>query len=315
MTMLLEITAPTQCPECSTEIEVYTDPRSHIVTHWCLNELCPGRLKDMLTFIAKREQLEIDGLGDELAALLVYKGYVTTLADLFEFQVEALAGLDTLGSEKFGKQMVEKHFLPAAAIISMVRSMEKAKTARWDRWIAALSIPNIGLQMGKLLADKLELKSDGMQTLPEAFKRLDEIPIEGIGPHKRAEIKRVIETTGFSELCMRLHVCGVRPAEVAAPKIEGAPLAGMAFVVTGEFHTIGSREYITGKLESLGAVSKSGVTKKVTHLIVGEEPGSTKLTKAAQLNIPLRDLAWLEKTFADNGFKIVGQRFEVEGID
>jgi DNA ligase (NAD+) len=269
----------------------------------------------MLTFIAKREQLEIDGLGDELASLLVSKGYVTTLADLFEFQVEALAALETMGSEKFGKQIVETHFLPAAAIISMVRSIEKAKTARWDRWIAALGIPNIGIQMGKLLAERLELTSDSMLVLDMLFREIGDKAIDGLGPHKKAEIVRIASNPAFKDLCHRLFAAGVRPSPIAVRKIEGAPLSGMAFVVSGEFPTIGERSYLKEKLASLGAVPKSGVTKKTTHLLVGEEPGAKKLGEAAKLNIPLLDLAWLEKTFAQYGFKTVGQRFEVEGID
>jgi len=312
--MLHEIMAPIVCPECSTLIEEYTDPRSGVITHWCTNDVCPGRLKDMLTFVADRNQLEIDGLGEELAALLVSKGYVTTLADLFEFQVEALKGLETLGEEKFGRQIVVKHLLPSAAIISMVRSMERAKTARWDRWIAALGIPMIGVQMGKLLAEKLELRSEGMLTLAPMLRDIQSMSIDGVGPHKKAEILRVASSAAFDDLCKRLFVAGVRPAPVSVAKVAGAPLAGMSFVVTGEFPTVGPRDYITEKLVSLGAISKSGVTKKVTHLLVGEEPGSSKLSKAAQLGIPHRDLAWLEKTFEDAGFSTVGSRFVVEGL-
>jgi DNA ligase (NAD+) len=313
--MLLEITAPTQCPECSTAIEEYTDPRSAVVTHWCTNDTCPGRLKDLLTFVASRDNLEIDDLGDELAGLLVGKGYVTTLADLFEFQVDAQQAIKRLGVEEFRKQTVLRHGLPASAVISMVQSMEKAKTARWDRWIASLSIPMIGVTLGKVIAERFKLTSESMGYLPYTLQEgLASQEIDGIGPHKLAELLGAAMSDAFKSLCWRLHEAGVRPTPLAVQAVVGNQLEGMSFVVTGEFNAIGSREYITAKLTSLGAVAKSGVTKKVTHLLVGESAGLSKLSKAAQLGIPHLTVEWLEKTFEDAGFSTVGSRFVVEGM-
>jgi DNA ligase (NAD+) len=312
--VLAEIAAPTTCPECTQPIREFKEPRSGIVTHWCINDYCPGRLKDMLTYVADRSLLEIDALGPELATALVSGGFVNTLADLFETCNELQGALTKLGDSEFSRQVVLRNGLPAAATISMIRSMDRAKTANWDRWIAALGIPSIGLQLGKVLGDRLKLESEDMGRLPEKLMEVLTLKIDRIGLHKLAAITEAAKSDTFRDNCARLYAAGVRPKSVAVTAVAGAPLEGMSFVITGEFHTIGSREYITSKLVSLGAVSKSGVTKKVTHLLVGEEPGKTKLNKAAELNIPHLSLAWLTEQFEKYGFSTVGDRFMVEDV-
>ena len=269
--MTEEIIAPTECPECSLPVEEFTEPRSKITTHWCTNVECPGRLKALLIYVASRDCLEIDALGPELAGLLVSKGYVTDLPSLFEFTNDAAIALDKMGVPPFSQTMVLKHGLPASAVISMIRSIETAKTAGWDRWIATFSIPMVGKTIGKLLAEKLELTSDDIGNLPEIFLKLETMTIEGIGTHKKAELLSTIATERFADHCARLYAAGIRPRALTVAKVDGAPLAGMAFCITGEFLSVGTREMITARLVSLGAVSKSGVTKKCSHLIVGSE--------------------------------------------
>jgi DNA ligase (NAD+) len=310
--MTEEILAPTACPECSQPIEEYTEPRSLITTHWCTNVECPGRLKALLTYVASRDCLEIDALGPELAGLLVSKGYVTDLPSLFEFTNDAAEALETMTVPEFSQTMVLKHGLPASAVISMVRSIETAKTAGWDRWIATFSIHMIGKTLGKVLAEKLELTSDDMGTLPAIMLKLETMPIEGFGPHKKAELLSTVVTERFADHCARLHAAGIRPRALSVAKVDGAPLAGMAFVVTGEFPSVGTREMLSARLVSLGAVFKSGVTKKCSHLIVGEEPGASKTRKAAELGIPYLGAAWLEETFDKYGFPRVGSEFIAE---
>lgn len=312
---MTEITAPTQCPECSSLIVEFTEEKSGITTHWCENIECPGRIADMLTFAAGRTLLEIEGLGPEMATALAKGGYVVTLADLFEFCAEARKALDRVGPERFGEGMRKKG-LQGAATIKMIETVERAKSATWDRWIAALGIPMIGHTLGKVLAKELELGSEAMILLPGLLMTAITKQIDGIGVHKNKEIETYATSERFVHLCTRLHQVGVRPTPLEKLKVvEGAPLEGMAFCITGEFYEIGSREYISRELVKLGAVSKSGVSKKVTHLLVGTEPGRTKLTKADELKIPQKDETWLAETLAKHGIKVTGSDLAMEWAD
>jgi DNA ligase (NAD+) len=66
------------------------------------------------------------------------------------------------------------------------------------------------------------------------------------------------------------------------------PLAGKTYVITGEVTGM-SREDAQARLQALGAKVTGSVSKKTTALIVGAEPGASKLEKARQLGIELLD--------------------------
>lgn len=306
-----EIQPPTQCPDCASSIEAFTEKKSNVTTHWCPNVYCPGRVADMLTFVAGRDLLEIDGLGPELAAKLAKSGYVHSLADFFGFLVDTENAIAVQGREYVGTSLLKAGF-PVSAVLKMVDSLPRVRIAPWDRWIAALGIDMIGVRLGKVLAEKLELKPGDFHRLCSRFFRLSDMEIEGIGFHKKESILRFATGPASETICQALYKYGVRPKSIAIAKVEGTPLAGMSFVITGEFPELGTRDYITSKLVSLGAVSKSGVTSKVTHLLVGTEPGLSKLSKAKALNLPQLDSGWLQKTFAEHGIQVVGGDFFLE---
>ena len=314
----MEIVAPTTCPECASEIESVVDPKSKIETLYCNNTECPGRVRDMLTYIADRKLLEIDGLGEEMARILTTRKYVVVLSDLFFFCKEIMTGVERQGEPTMYNRLSTKD-LPAAAIIKMAKSCEVAKTATWDRWLAALSIPMIGIQQSKVIAKTLNLGAEDMQTLPTSLMNAPLNEMEGIGPQKRAGILESANDSAFQALCAALYEHGVRPTSLAPPiaVAADAPCAGITFVITGELLDIGSRDYITEQLVKLGAVAKTGVTKKVSHLIVGDDPGSSKLKKAAELKIPHLDRAWVTKVFTDNGVSTakVGGKVNTDWLD
>lgn len=119
-----------------------------------------------------------------------------------------------------------------------------------------------------------------------------------MGVSKLGELHRFASDPEWVRLCSWLYDYGVRPSAIVSANTPGAPLSGVAFVITGEFEEFGNRDEITAKLEMLGAVAKSGVSKKVTHLIVGTEPGKSKLSKAAQLGVQQVGHDWLKQALS-----------------
>jgi DNA ligase (NAD+) len=300
------IVPPSTCPECHTKLEVLDEERSGIITHWCQNYECAGRVRDLFTFVGSRDILEIDGLGPEMATKIVNDGYARDLGELFEFQFEALRGLATLGAEKFEKSMTKKGF-SGVTFRKMIVSMEKAKTAPWERWIACLGIPMIGRTLGKVLASALNLDGESMYKLPELLASLSAGQVEGIGEVKLDMIQSWAKEARNQEICIVLYKSAIRPTNTAPKAAAGdgpKPLTGTAFCITGEFTE--DRGKITEKLVSLGAVSKSGVTSKCNLLIVGEGAGKTKLTKANQLGIKQVGKEWLVTTLTENGMELKG---------
>jgi DNA ligase (NAD+) len=284
------IVPPTVCPECGKKLTVWTDKSSGITSRFCENgSMCPGRARGTLSYIGGRDILEIDGLADDMASKLVKADYARNIGELFEFQVNALEQLAKLKA-KYGEEQGEDQFVTRMAkqgfsviILRMLKSMENAKTAPWDKWLAAFGIPMVGRTLGKLLAKELKLEADDMPNLCAKLEAAAGRNIDGLGDVKSDMLKNWALDPVNHAICVSLFNSGVRPKPTIAKVADGVgqPLAGVAFCITGEFDE--DREKLTAKLESLGAVAKSGVSKNLTHLIVGEGAGKSKLAKYDEL--------------------------------
>jgi DNA ligase (NAD+) len=302
------IEAPLFCPACAARITVHTDDSSKITTHWCENPACPAQLAEHLSFIAGRTILEIDSLGPEMAGMLVKRRWALTTADLFEFGNTGLRGIEKYGEAGF-IEYLNKKGVSGITIVKMVRSLETAKTANWDRWIAALGIPMVSLSLGKQFAETLRLGSDDMKDLGEHLLSVTSttsgITYEAFGPKKKAMLKEWLDEPFNQDQMRRLHAAGVRPTPMIKAVVSGnQPLAGVAFVISGEFAE--GREGLVKKLKSLGAVEKSSVSAKVTHLIAGAKAGASKLKDAVKHGVKQYDETWLAATLKDNGLTYEG---------
>ena len=311
----IPILEPTSCPACGENITVEADVKSGILTHSCTNDKCPGRLSAYLEYVAGRDMLEIDELGPETITQLIKDGYITSLPDLFDFSNRTLEGIQAKGEEIILNRLTRMGY-SGVLLIKMCKSLEKVKTRDWDRWLAALGIPGIAKSLSKLLSTHFRLGEKDMDILPSILSKGDYSLIEGIGDKKEAEIRKALPR--ITETCKALYEYGVRPKSILAPQADPSkllPLAGYAICITGEFPT--ERDPLSKMLTSLGAQMKSGVSKKLTHLLVGEGAGQSKLAKARELNIPLLHQDWLEKILTANGMvmeKTEG-KFETEWDD
>ena len=303
-----EIMPPTNCPECKMTLTEKDEGGEGILQQFCTNTHCPAILQGYLAFIGSRDVLEIDGLGPEMARKLVEGDYARNLWELYEFQADLMKVRSLMGDAKLLESTKRKGF--DVTILKMLDSLEKAKTAPWERWIKALGIPMVGETLGKALAERANLKPEDMEHLPQILLFFLANGVEGFGPEKTKSVQDWCDENAIA-LCKKLFEFGVRPTAVEKPKVaEGAPLKGVVFCITGEFSE--DRDTITKKLVSLGAEAKSGVTKKLTHLIVGSAPGKTKLTKAESLGIKQYDNAWLAKVLSDNGLGLKADTFAAE---
>lgn len=244
--------------------------------------------------------MDVDGLGPELAKRLraseKVKALSTALSNLFDFQTQIKADVAAQGRDAVSA-LLERSGFPVALTLSMVDSLEQAKTATWPMWIAAMGIPMVGRRLGKVLAKQLKLQPEDLPNLPAKFAAIQVGEIDGLGVSKLGELHRYANDPAWAKLCHDLYDLGVRPAAIVSASAGVSSLAGVAFVITGEFE-FGTRDEIAAKLESLGAVSKSSVSKNVTHLIVGTAPGKSKLTKAEQLGIQQVGAEWLREALS-----------------
>jgi DNA ligase (NAD+) len=279
---------PTTCPSCNSKLKM--DPSAAIVQRFCDNSSCPGKAAEHFSYIGNRETLEIDNLGDSMAAELVESG-ITSVADLFEFGNKNRNVLAS-GFKRGG-------WYSGANVVKMVKSLENAKTATWDRWFPVLGIELVGHSLGKDIAKTLNLTSEDMKNLPSLLLTLPKIGMDKLGEVKMNAIVEWATNQNNVDLCTRLYNAGVRPTSLTVKNNNGGnmKLDGIKFVCTGTLPQ-GSRKEISAQLVKLGAEELSSITSACNLLIAGEDCGS-KLEKAQAKGIKIVGADWVDEVLGN----------------
>ena len=260
---------PSSCPACGGEV---VKPAGEAMSR-CVNSLCPAQLFELVKHFAGREAMDIRGLGDSLARVLVDRRLIGDVGDIYSLHVDRLKELERYG-EKSAQNL-------AAAI---ARSRERP----YARVLFALGIRHVGLETAKLLAERFP----SIDALDAATaEEIQAVP--GVGRVIAESVKAWSAEPANRGVIEKLREAGVRlaadPADQAAT--EGLPLSGQEVVITGKLASF-SRTQATEAARAAGAVVKDSVTKSTSLLVAGADPGS-KLKRAQQLGIRIVD----EETF------------------
>ena len=251
---------PKKCPLCGTAI---VKPEGEVM-HRCPNRACPSRgLETLINWVGIAD---IEGVGEQTIRLLWERGLVRSLPDLYRLTKDQLLELDGFAE------------ISATAAIDAI---EASKQVPFSRVLLGLNVPGLGW----VLAQNLARQFGDVDRLMAATQE-DVLETEGFGPD-RAEI--VVEWFADDQnraLVRELRELGLRFETGDEDRPVDGPLTGSTYVVTGTLEKY-SREQAAAALEALGAKVTSSVSAKTTGLIIGEEPGASKLTKAQRSGIPL----------------------------
>lgn len=252
---------PEHCPDCG-GAAVRPDG---LVARYCTNGLqCPAQLIEAIKHFGSRRGMDIEGLGIKVAEVLVEKGLVKDLADLYY-----LARADLLALERFGEKSAD----------NLLAAMEASKSQPLDRLIYALGIHEVGDQTARILAKHFG-SLDRLSTAAEA--ELQAIPT--IGPVVSESLASFFAEPGNLAVIDKLRQAGVQMELSGAAELPPAgPLVGKSFVFTGRMESM-SRPDAEELVQRLGATPQASVTKKTTYLVIGDEAGS-KLDKARKLGV------------------------------
>jgi len=257
---------PKVCPSCG---EPVVSPEGEVAVY-CVNVACPEQRVRRVNYFAA--VMDIEGLGERTAQLLVERGLAQDPADLYYLKRE-----DLLKLEGFAEKSAD----------NLLAAIEASKERPLAQVIAALGIRGVGGTVAQLLARHYrsldELAAAGREEL-EA--------IEGLGPHTAGAIVEWFANPRNREFIEKLRRAGVKlEQEAPAAPIEG-PLVGLTFVITGTLPTM-SREEATRLIEQHGGRVTGSVSHRTDYLVVGEAPGGTKYRRAQQLGVPMIDEAQL----------------------
>ncbi len=257
---------PEVCPSCG---EPVVSPEGEVAVY-CINVACPEqRVRRMNYFAAV---MDIEGLGERTAQLLVERNLVRDAADLYYLRREYLLPL-----ESFAEKSVD----------NLLTAIEASKGRSLAQVIAALGIRGVGGTVARLLVQHYR----SLDELAKASREELEA-IEGMGPHTAGAIVEWFAHPRNQEFVAKLRRAGVRLEQEAPAAPVAGPLAGLTFVVTGTLPTM-SREEATRFIERHGGRVTGSVSSKTGYLVVGEAPGGTKYRKAQQLGVPMIDEAQL----------------------
>jgi DNA ligase (NAD+) len=257
------IVPPKKCPYCETKL-VREDG---VVALYCPNVDCPGRLDRAMEHFVGRGAMDIEGLGNKIVAQLIDAGLVGDVADVY-----ALTKEDLLGLEGFAEKKAQ----------NLIDAIAESKQQPLERLIIGLGIQHVGEVAARALASYYG-SMDAL--LAATLQELDEI--DGVGPVIAESILKWAQRPTTRELVEKLKAAGVNPTQKIrrTPATVQGPLAGKVFVITGTLSQ--PREEVAAWIEQRGGKVTDSVSKKTSYVVVGEAPGSNKVSKAEKLSVPM----------------------------
>ena len=254
---------PAVCPACGNDLVRLPDEADY----YCVSTECPAQFIRLVEHFASRGAMDIEGLGSKLAIVLVDRGLVKHLSDLYRLTQDDLLTLDNFGEKKAA---------------NLLAGIDASRHRPLSRLIYALGIRHIGRTTAELLVSKHASLDELAQATVEVLES-----IEGIGTVIAESVVDWFAVEDNRKLVADLRDLGVNtertPDEEPPAAAEGAA-AGKAFVITGSLPTL-SRSEAEALIKRAGGRVTGSVTGKTDYVVVGENPGS-KLERAIELDIP-----------------------------
>lgn len=255
---------PDICPVCGEPVA----REEGEVAIYCVNAACPAQVVRRIEHWASRGALAIDGLGYKVALQLFRSHLLTDVADLY-----ALERDDLIALEGFGEKRAD----------NLLSAIADSRDRPLWRVITGLGVRGVGSTVARTLTNHYRSLDSLMAA---SLEELEEI--EGIGPRIARDILSFLGRPRHRELVAKLRRNGVSLRDEPVSDRGPVPLEGMTFVITGTLPTM-SREAATALIQEYGGRVTGSVSTKTTRLLVGDNPGATKFSKAQRLGIPVID--------------------------
>ena len=276
---------PAECPSCGSALTVQG---AH---SFCPNAACRDQVRGRLRFFVARDQMDIAGLGPATIDLLVDRGWVRDIAELYRFDPQRL-----LGEEGFGEK----------SVAALAAGIEASKAKPFAIVLPALGLPELGPKVSDLLLQAGFRDIDSLYTAvdagdPEVFTGID-----GIGERTAQSIMRQLgrpePLTGSRMATWRatprgliaaLRARGLRfavdPSDPAGTDGDDEqPFAGQTWCITGSFEAFKPRARAADEIRARGGTVTGAVSGATTHLLAGSRGGS-KVTRAEEAGVEIVD--------------------------
>ena len=259
---------PTNCPSCDSGLLHFEDE----VALRCINPRCPAQIMEGLIHFASRDAMNITGLGPSIVEKLFAADLVKDVADIYRLQEEDFLLLEGVKEKSASK---------------LYQAIQASKENSAEKLLFGLGIRHVGSKASQLLLQHFHSIENLAQADPEEVAS-----IESLGGVIAKSLQTYFATEGSEILLKELREAGVNLDYKGQTVVADAALSGLTVVLTGKLERL-KRSEAKSKLESLGAKVTGSVSKKTDLVVAGADAGS-KLQKAQELGIEVRDEAWLE---------------------
>ena len=259
---------PTNCPSCDSQLLHFEDE----VALRCINPRCPAQIMEGLIHFASRDAMNITGLGPSVVEKLFAANLVKDVADIYRLKEDDFLLLEGVKEKSASK---------------LYQAIQSSKENSAEKLLFGLGIRHVGSKASQLLLQHFHSIENLAQADPEEVAS-----IESLGGVIAKSLQTYFETEGSEILLRELKEAGVNLDYKGQTVVADAALSGLTVVLTGKLERL-KRSEAKSKLESLGAKVTGSVSKKTDLVVAGADAGS-KLQKAQELGIEVRDEAWLE---------------------
>ena len=259
---------PTNCPSCDSDLLHFEDE----VALRCINPRCPAQIMEGLIHFASRDAMNITGLGPSIVEKLFAANLVKDVADIYRLKEENFLLLEGVKEKSASK---------------LYQAIQASKENSAEKLLFGLGIRHVGSKASQLLLQHFHSIENLAQADPDEVAS-----IESLGGVIANSLQTYFATEGSEILLRELREAGVNLDYKGQTVVADAALSGLTVVLTGKLERL-KRSEAKNKLESLGAKVTGSVSKKTDLVVAGADAGS-KLQKAQELGIEVRDEAWLE---------------------
>ena len=259
---------PTNCPSCDSDLLHFEDE----VALRCINPRCPAQIMEGLIHFASRDAMNITGLGPSIVEKLFAANLVKDVADIYRLKEDDFLLLEGVKEKSASK---------------LYQAIQASKENSAEKLLFGLGIRHVGSKASQLLLQHFHSIENLAQADPEEVAS-----IESLGSVIAQSLQTYFSTEGSNILLDELKETGVNLDYKGQTLVADAALSGLTVVLTGKLERL-KRSEAKSKLESLGAKVTGSVSKKTDLVVAGADAGS-KLQKAQELGIEVRDEAWLE---------------------
>ncbi|MCL2767922.1 MAG: NAD-dependent DNA ligase LigA, partial [Synergistaceae bacterium] len=233
---------------------------------------CPAQIKEAIIHFASRGGMDIKGLGEKLIEMLLERGLIVNLADIYSLDKDSLEDMPRMGEK---------------SAMNVISAIDASRSKPLESLLAALGIRYVGSRAAEILAENFpdmnEIAEAGIEELSS---------IDGIGEVIASSIIAFFTDESNRALIERLSAKGVRMdsgiysgsgGKNRKEKTE-SKFSGLTFVFTGELSF--PRRDGENMVKNLGGKVVSSVSGNTSYVVAGEGAGS-KLDKAVQLGVKI----------------------------